>query len=71
MNLPHDGRCPYQIVPDRATAIEAAIKEAKADDMVLIAGKSHEDYQLIGSRRLDFDDRQVAREAVARIKQLA
>ena len=71
LNLPNEARCPYQIVPDRATAIEAAIKEAQSDDMVLIAGKGHEDYQLIGSRRLDFDDRQVAREAIVRIKQLA
>ena len=71
LNIADDARCPYQIVPDRATAIETAIKEARSEDMVLIAGKGHEDYQLIGTSRLDFDDRQVAREAISRNKQLA
>jgi UDP-N-acetylmuramoyl-L-alanyl-D-glutamate--2,6-diaminopimelate ligase len=58
------GRVRYQVIPDRRQAIEAAIREARRGDMVLIAGKGHEDYQIIGGQRLHFDDREVAREAI-------
>ncbi len=51
--------------PDRRAAIHAAIAAAAADDLVVIAGKGHEDYQIIGTTRHDFDDRVVAREALA------
>lgn len=49
---------------DRARAIRLAIAEAGPDDIVLIAGKGHESYQLIGGERLDFDDRAHARAAL-------
>jgi len=55
----------YLIVPNRRTAIELAIGIADRDDMVLIAGKGHETYQIIGSRTVPFDDRKVAGEALA------
>ncbi len=51
--------------PDRHTAIFSAINEAGPDDIVLIAGKGHEDYQIIGNRKHHFDDREVAAEALA------
>jgi UDP-N-acetylmuramoyl-L-alanyl-D-glutamate--2,6-diaminopimelate ligase len=54
----------YLILPDRREAIAAAIGLADAEDIVLLAGKGHEDYQIIGSRRFPFDDRVVAREAL-------
>ena len=54
-----------RVEPDRAAAIAAAIREAKADDVVLIAGKGHEPYQLVGAERLPFDDRDVARKCLA------
>jgi len=54
----------YRVVADRRQAIEAAVREAKPGDMVLIAGKGHEDYQIIGGTRVHFDDREVAREAI-------
>jgi len=44
------------IIEDRAAAIAWAIDQAAADDVVLIAGKGHENYQLLGSKRLDFSD---------------
>lgn len=53
----------YPIV-DRAQAIEAAITGAKPGDIVVIAGKGHEDYQVIGTDRIDFDDRVHARRAL-------
>lgn len=52
------------IEPDRRTAIERAIEQAQANDIVLIAGKGHEDYQIIGTERLHFSDREVAMECL-------
>lgn len=50
-----------ELEPDRAQAIYQALARANTGDTVLIAGKGHEDYQIIGQQRLPFDDRQVAR----------
>lgn len=47
---------------DRRTAIKAAIREAQDGDVVLIAGKGHEDYQIIGTTRIHFSDVEVAKE---------
>jgi UDP-N-acetylmuramoyl-L-alanyl-D-glutamate--2,6-diaminopimelate ligase len=58
----------YEVIPDRRQAIETAVGLARAGDMVLIAGKGHEDYQIIGSWRLHFDDREVAREALGKLR---
>jgi UDP-N-acetylmuramoyl-L-alanyl-D-glutamate--2,6-diaminopimelate ligase len=58
------GQKAYLIVPDRKTAIDTAIAFAQAGDIVLIAGKGHEDYQIIGNRKIFFDDRLVAAEAL-------
>ncbi len=55
----------WHVIPDRRAAIQAAFGEARTGDMVLIAGKGHEDYQIIGGTRLHFDDREVARELLA------
>lgn len=54
----------YKIIPDRKEAINTAIQQASKDDVVLIAGKGHETYQIIGNLVHDFDDRLVAREAI-------
>jgi len=54
----------YCIIPDRRTAVETAVMTAQPADIVLIAGKGHEDYQIIGKERLFFDDRIVARESL-------
>ncbi|MDI6710570.1 MAG: UDP-N-acetylmuramoyl-L-alanyl-D-glutamate--2,6-diaminopimelate ligase [Bacillota bacterium] len=55
----------YSIVPDRREAIRAALEMARSGDIVLIAGKGHEDYQIIGMTKCPFDDRLVVREALA------
>jgi UDP-N-acetylmuramoyl-L-alanyl-D-glutamate--2,6-diaminopimelate ligase len=52
-------------IPDRKEAIDRAIKEARPGDLVLVAGKGHEKYQVIGDRTLPFDDVAVARTALA------
>lgn len=54
----------YDIIEDRAQAIHKAIALARAGDVVVIAGKGHETYQILGAQRCPFDDRQVAREAL-------
>jgi UDP-N-acetylmuramoyl-L-alanyl-D-glutamate--2,6-diaminopimelate ligase len=50
----------YIMEADRETAIHQAISEADKEDLVLIAGKGHEDYQIVGGERRHFDDREVA-----------
>jgi UDP-N-acetylmuramyl-tripeptide synthetase len=56
----------YVLEPDRGLAIDLAIRAAATGDTVLIAGKGHETYQIVGGRRLDFDDRKVVAAALAR-----
>lgn len=53
-----------QVVIDRAEAIRAAIAHAQPGDCVLIAGKGHEDYQILGTEKIHFDDREQARNAL-------
>jgi UDP-N-acetylmuramoyl-L-alanyl-D-glutamate--2,6-diaminopimelate ligase len=55
----------HVIIPDRREAIFRAIELAQKEDIVLIAGKGHEDYQILRDRTIHFDDRKVAREAMA------
>lgn len=52
-------------IPDRATAIRAALGKAAAADAILVAGKGHEDYQILGTKRITLDDRVLVREALA------
>jgi UDP-N-acetylmuramoyl-L-alanyl-D-glutamate--2,6-diaminopimelate ligase len=52
------------VIGDRATAIRTAILEAQPGDGVLLAGKGHEDYQILGTEKIHFDDREQAREAL-------
>jgi UDP-N-acetylmuramoyl-L-alanyl-D-glutamate--2,6-diaminopimelate ligase len=52
------------VEPDRAAAIRKAISEANAGDIVLLAGKGHETYQIFRDRTIHFDDREVAREVL-------
>jgi UDP-N-acetylmuramoyl-L-alanyl-D-glutamate--2,6-diaminopimelate ligase len=56
---------PYRKISDRTEAINQAIAEARSGDLVLIAGKGHEDYQIIGRETFHFDDKEVARAALA------
>jgi UDP-N-acetylmuramoyl-L-alanyl-D-glutamate--2,6-diaminopimelate ligase len=54
------------VEPDRRKAVQQAIDEAACGDIVLLAGKGHEDYQIIGTEKTDFDDRKVAAEFLRR-----
>ncbi len=55
------GKNNYQTIIDRFQAIEKALSMAESGDLVVIAGKGHEDYQIFKDRRVHFDDREVAR----------
>jgi len=57
-------KTPYLIIQDRREAVAAAICMAKTDDVVVLAGKGHENYQIIGEKKIHFDDREVAREEI-------
>lgn len=54
----------WRVIPNRREAILTAVRESSAGDLVVIAGKGHENYQIIGREKVHFDDREVAREAL-------
>jgi UDP-N-acetylmuramoyl-L-alanyl-D-glutamate--2,6-diaminopimelate ligase len=60
--IPSDTRVVVEV--DRAQAIAGAIAGADVDDLVLIAGKGHEDYQILGTTKIHFDDREEAEKAL-------
>jgi len=62
--VPLEERCPHQTISDRAEAIQTAIEAAGSEDCVLIAGKGHEDYQILGTQKIHFDDREEARKSI-------
>lgn len=57
----------YTTIIDRKQAINEAIAEAKAGDIVVIAGKGHENYQIIGTEKSHFDDKEVSRDKLAEL----
>ena len=61
-------RCRVIVEPDRRAAIRSAISMAETGDVVIIAGKGHEDYQILGKKRIHFDDRV---EAAAALKEVS
>jgi len=60
-----EARKGYHVEPDRRSAIRLAVASARQGDTVLIAGKGHEDYQILGPERIPFDDREEAALAIA------
>lgn len=61
----------YEVISDRREAIFRAIAAAKTNDVVIIAGKGHENYQIVGGNKYHFDDREVALEALERLNEEA
>lgn len=58
------GGVPHLRIVDRLTAIYTALDEARPGDTILLAGKGHETYQIIGTTKIDFDERQIVQNAV-------
>jgi len=65
--LSSESRCQIIVEPDRRTAIRSAIRTADTGDVVIIAGKGHEDYQILGKNRIHFDDREEAAAALREV----
>ncbi len=60
----------FESISDRRDAVHRAIREAESNDVVIIAGKGHETYQIIGNDKFHFDDREVAADALQKRKDL-
>jgi len=60
---------PYRRIPDRREAIAAALREARAGDILLLAGKGHETYQVVGTERLPFDEGAIVRDMESSLRE--
>lgn len=60
-----DKRRPYTVIPDRAEAIRYAVQSAKRGDVILLAGKGHEEYEISRAGRRPFSEKEIARQAFA------
>ncbi|MCK4807358.1 MAG: UDP-N-acetylmuramoyl-L-alanyl-D-glutamate--2,6-diaminopimelate ligase, partial [Candidatus Aegiribacteria sp.] len=65
--LSSESQCQIIVEPDRRIAIRSAIRAAETGDVVIIAGKGHEDYQILGKKRIHFDDREEAAAALREV----
>ena len=57
----------YEVVVDRKEAIQFAVRKAQPGDLIMIAGKGHENYQVLKTDVIHFDDREIAEEAARRV----
>lgn len=64
VGVPAEARGRVEVEADRARAIRHVVESAREGDVILIAGKGHEDYQIVGHEKRDFDDRREAAEAI-------
>jgi UDP-N-acetylmuramoyl-L-alanyl-D-glutamate--2,6-diaminopimelate ligase len=58
------GNAPHRRITDRAEAIRTMLQEVEHDDVLVLAGKGHETYQVIGTTKVDFDERRIVTEAL-------
>ena len=56
------GPAPYRVIPDRREAIRWAVENHKDGDLILLCGKGHEDYQIIGHEKIHMDEREIVAE---------
>lgn len=61
-------KTPYVVIPNRREAIFYALKNAKPDDIILLAGKGHEKYQILGTKKVDFDEQQIVHDCLLELK---
>lgn len=65
-----DGACPFIRIPDRREAIRFAVANAKNGDVILLAGKGHEDYQLINGKKIPFSERSIIEESLLELAEV-
>jgi len=63
------GPASYRLQPDRRAALRCALEAARTGDVVLVAGKGHENYQIVGTQVLPFEDRAVVQELIHQLRQ--
>jgi len=56
------GPAPYRVIPDRREAIRWAVENHKDGDLILLCGKGHEDYQIVGHEKIHMDEREIVAE---------
>lgn len=61
-------KTPYQVIEDRGSAIEEAVRGCRAGEIAVICGKGHEDYQILGDRKIHFDDREAVLASIEKVK---
>ena len=59
-----DRSCPHQVIPNRKDAIETAVRQARTGDIIILAGKGHEKYEVDQSGKHEFDEKNIALEAI-------
>ena len=59
---------PYVVIPDRVEAIRYAMEHHQKDDVVLLCGKGHEDYQIIGTTKIHLDEREVVAQVLKELE---
>lgn len=59
---------PFRVIEDRRQAIEEAVRSCRAGEITVICGKGHEDYQILGNRKIHFDDREMVRASIEKVK---
>ncbi|HIZ55916.1 MAG TPA: UDP-N-acetylmuramoyl-L-alanyl-D-glutamate--2,6-diaminopimelate ligase [Firmicutes bacterium] len=64
-----DGQTPYITIPDRREAISYALRHAQPGDVVILAGKGHEDYQVIGTEKTHFDEHEIVAQIIEEMNQ--
>ena len=57
-----DKNCPHVVIENRRDAIKYAVENARKDDVIVLAGKGHETYQIIGKEKFHFDEEEILRE---------
>ncbi|MGB9809345.1 MAG: UDP-N-acetylmuramoyl-L-alanyl-D-glutamate--2,6-diaminopimelate ligase, partial [Caldanaerobacter sp.] len=60
--------CPYVVIEDRKEAIRYALLNAQKNDVIILAGKGHETYQVIGDKVIPFDEREIVKEILNELK---
>ncbi|MBF8295823.1 MAG: murE [Bacteroidetes bacterium] len=60
--IPHEATVVQEV--DRRTAIHTALRQARSGDVILVAGKGHEDYQVIGKEKIHFSDREIVEDFI-------
>lgn len=58
---------PYKVIENRISAIKYAVKKAKKGDIIILAGKGHETYQILGTEKIHLDEREIVAEALAEL----